>query len=61
MPAKRVFASVKLDTEAIRLAKIVAAYRGTDMANYLSDRLLPLLRADLAQHQKDEQKQQNRD
>jgi hypothetical protein len=37
----------KLDVEVIRLARIVAAYRGESPVEYLSARMLPIIQADL--------------
>jgi hypothetical protein len=49
--AKRTDVTVKLDTEVVRLAKIVAAYRSSSVADYLSETLLPIVRRDLADEQ----------
>lgn len=49
--AKRNDVPVKMDTEVVRLARIVAAYRDIPMAEYLSERLRPLVTADLTEHQ----------
>ncbi len=42
---------VKLDKEVVRVARIVAAYRGISMAEYLSTKLLDQVKDDLARHQ----------
>jgi hypothetical protein len=44
--SKRNDEPVKLDREVLRLARIVAAYRGIPIAEYLSERLRPLAEAD---------------
>lgn len=44
--AKRVDKSVKIDAEVAHLAHIVASYRKVSLAEYLSDLLAPLVRAD---------------
>ena len=49
--AKRNDVTVKLDADAVRLAKIVAAYREVSVAEYLSDVLLPIVQRDLEQEQ----------
>jgi hypothetical protein len=51
--AKHTFVSVKIDAEVRRLAKIVAAYQDKDLGVYLSERLLPLVKEDLARHQEE--------
>jgi hypothetical protein len=50
----------KIDQEVIRLAKIVAAYRSISLAEYLSERLRPLVESDLAKHQREEKREQRR-
>lgn len=42
---------VKLDTEVVRAARIVSAYREVTMADYLSELLRPLVMKDLAAEQ----------
>jgi hypothetical protein len=49
--AKRDDVTVKLDAEVVRLAKIVAAYRDTSVAEYLSEVLMPVVQRDLEQEQ----------
>lgn len=51
MATKRNDKVVKIDAEVIRLAGIVAAYRDMHMNEYLSDLLLPIVKADLAKEQ----------
>jgi hypothetical protein len=43
--------TVKIDAEAARVAKIVAAYRDKSLAEYLSEVVLPIARKDLASEQ----------
>lgn len=40
----------KVDSEVIRKAKIIAAFRGISLAEYLTERLEPLVAVDLAAH-----------
>ena len=40
----------KIDKEVLRLARIVAAYRDITIAEYISERLRPLVQQDLADH-----------
>lgn len=62
MPAKkRNDVSTKVDKEVVRLAKIVAAYRGVDLNEYLSDRLRPLVESDLAKHQREQKRTDSAD
>jgi hypothetical protein len=39
--------AVKLDAEVAKLARIVAAYKGVPMAQYISDILRPIIQRDL--------------
>lgn len=43
--------SVKIDAEAVRIAKIVAAYRDQTLAEYLSETVLVNAKRDLAEEQ----------
>ena len=43
---------VRMDAEVVRIARIVAAYRGITLAEYISERLRPLADADLLRHQR---------
>ncbi len=43
---KRDDVTVKLDAELVRIAKVVAAYRDITIAEYLSERLRPLVDLD---------------
>src|SRR4051812_2532370 len=45
--AKRTDVTVKIDAEVVRLARIVAAYRASTVADYLSEALLPIVQRDL--------------
>lgn len=47
--AKRVDVAVKIDSEVVRQAKIVAAYREQTLAEYLSETLAPIVLRDLAE------------
>ncbi len=49
--AKRSDVTVKLDGDVVRIAKIVAAYKGVSLAEYLSSTLLPAVQADLEREQ----------
>lgn len=49
---KRNDVPVKMDAEVVRIARIVAAYRGISLAEYISERLRPLADADLLRHQR---------
>ena len=49
---KRNDVPVKIDAEVVRIARIVAAYDEQTLAEYLSERLRPLVAADLAKRQK---------
>jgi predicted DNA binding CopG/RHH family protein len=49
--AKRQDVTVKLDSEVVRTAKIVAAYRGLTVADYLSESLRPIAQRDLLKEQ----------
>jgi hypothetical protein len=49
--AKRQDMTVKLDAEVLRVAKIVAAYRGVTVADYLSELVRPLALKDLQREQ----------
>jgi hypothetical protein len=49
--AKRQDVTVKLDSEVVRIAKIVAAYRGVSVADYLSESLRPIAQKDLQKEQ----------
>lgn len=51
---KRNDVPVKLDAEVTRIARIVAAYEGMHLAEYLSERLRPLVVKDLERWQKKE-------
>jgi hypothetical protein len=44
--------TVKIDAEVIRIARIVAAYEGLTLAEFLSERLRPLMQKDLERHQR---------
>lgn len=48
---KRNDTAVKIDTEVVRRAKIVAAYRSQSLAEYLTARLAPFVEADLLEEQ----------
>lgn len=48
---KRDDVPVKLDRRVKRAADIVAKYRGISAAEYVSERLRPLVMSDLAEHQ----------
>jgi hypothetical protein len=52
--ARRNDIPVKLDAEVVRAAKIVAAFRDQSLAEYLSEKLRPLVLKDLAQHKKED-------
>lgn len=41
----------KIDAEVLRMAAIVAAYRDSSVAEYLSELLRPLVARDLREHQ----------
>jgi hypothetical protein len=43
--------TVKIDAELVRLAKIVSAYKNKSLAEYISDRLWPLVNQDLEEEQ----------
>lgn len=45
---KRNDTAVKVDAELVRIAKVIAAYRDIPLAEYLSERLRPLIEADHA-------------
>ena len=49
---KRNDVPVKIDAEVVRVARIVAAYEETTLAEYLSERLRPLVQKDLEKHQR---------
>jgi hypothetical protein len=51
---KRNDAPVKIDAEVVRKGRIVAAFRGITLAEYFSERLDPLVSADLKEHLRDE-------
>jgi hypothetical protein len=51
---KRNDVSVKLDAEATRLAKIVAAFRDQTLAEYLSEIVLAQAKKDLDRHMRQE-------
>lgn len=42
----------KIDLEVLNNARIVAAYRRMSVAEYISERLRPLVEGDLAEHQR---------
>jgi hypothetical protein len=50
--ARRPDVSIKLDGEVVRMAKLVATYRQTTMAEYLSEILRPIVRHDLEEEQR---------
>jgi hypothetical protein len=50
--SKRNDVPVKIDAEVARLARIVAAYEDTSLAEYISERLRPLVQKDLDKHQR---------
>jgi hypothetical protein len=50
--AKRKDVTVKIDADVIHTAKIVAAYEGKTLAEFLSDVLAPIMDDKLAEHQK---------
>lgn len=50
---KRDDVTVKLDKEVVRKARIVAAYRDITLAEYFSEKLAPLVDADLAHHSRE--------
>ena len=54
---KRNDVPVKMDAEVVRVARIVAAYQGVTLAEYISERLRPLAKADLAKHQRESRKE----
>jgi hypothetical protein len=49
---KRDDVPVKVDAEVIRQARIVAAFDGLSLAEYLSERLRPLVAADLEERKR---------
>ncbi len=49
--SKRQDVTVKVNSEVVRIAKIVAAYRGISVANYLSETLEPIVQKDLHKEQ----------
>ena len=49
---KRNDVAAKIDAEVIRVARIVAAYRNQTVAEYLSEKLKPLVEKDLARYAK---------
>jgi len=49
--AVRTDVQVKIDAEVVKTAKIIAAYRGVTMAEYLSGLLAPMVMRDLAEEQ----------
>jgi hypothetical protein len=49
--AKRTDVSVKMDSDVVRIAKIVAAYRDVSLAEYLSNTLKPIVQGDLDREQ----------
>jgi predicted HicB family RNase H-like nuclease len=49
---KRNDVPVKVDEEVVRLARIVAAYRGESLAEYMSETLRPIVQRHLAKYAK---------
>jgi ribosomal protein L12E/L44/L45/RPP1/RPP2 len=52
---KRNDTAVKIDAEVIRVAKIVAAFEGKSLAEFLSESLKPIVDAKFASHVKQAQ------
>lgn len=48
--AKRKDVAVKIDAEVARMGKIVAAFEGKSLAEYLSDSLRPIVEAAFRRH-----------
>lgn len=53
--------SVKMDAELVHKAKIVAAYRGQSIAEYLSERFGALIESDLSRHQREAKRDSKRE
>ncbi len=49
---KRVDVTVKIDAELVRIAKVISAFRSITVAEYLSERLRPLIDADYMENPK---------
>lgn len=57
-PSKRNDLPVKIDAEVVRMARIIAAFRDTTLAEVMSETLRPLLEKQLAQLTADQIKKQ---
>lgn len=54
--ARRNDVAVKIDAEVVRKARIVAAYKGLALAEYVSELMRPLVERDLEHEQEKERK-----